>query len=133
MKTATLCLLALLTAAAVQAAQEAKKTPIKDSAMEQIDQQIAKAKVDKTKSGWRTTLAKPTPVTFDPKHSYFARMVTNKGPILIKFMPAVAPMHVTSFAYLTKLGYYDGLGFHRVMSGFMALAGARGGEAPAAN
>ena len=123
MKTAMLCLLAILTAAAVQAAEVTKKTPIKDTAMEQIDQQIAKAKVDKSQSGWRTTLAKPTAVTFDAKHSYFARMVTTKGPILIKFMPAVAPMHVTSFAYLTKLGFYDGLSFHRVITGFMAQGG----------
>jgi cyclophilin family peptidyl-prolyl cis-trans isomerase len=40
-------------------------------------------------------------------------MVTNKGTILIKFMPDIAPMHVTSFIYLTKLGFYDGLKFHR--------------------
>ncbi len=50
-------------------------------------------------------------------------MITNKGPILIKFMPAVAPMHVTSFMYLTELGYYDGLAFHRVIPGFMAQGG----------
>ena len=28
-----------------------------------------------------------------------------------------------SFAYLTKLGYYDGLSFHRVITGFMAQGG----------
>ena len=53
---------------------------------------------------WRTSLPKPTPATFDPAHTYYARMVTNKGTILIKFLPEVAPMHVTSFIYLTKLG-----------------------------
>ncbi len=123
MKTATLCLLALLTAAAVQAAEVAKKTTIKDGAMEQIDQQIAKAKVDKSKPGWKTSLTKPTVVTFDTKNTYYARMVTNKGTILIKFLPDVAPMHVTSFAYLTKLGFYDGVSFHRVITGFMAQGG----------
>ena len=50
-------------------------------------------------------------------------MVTNQGAILIKFMPDVAPMHVTSFIYLTKLGFYDGLPFHRVITGFMAQGG----------
>ncbi len=84
------------------------KKEIKDRAMSQIDTIIQNAKVDKSNPSWRVSLSKPEIATFDPKHSYFARMSTNKGPILIKFMPDVAPMHVTSFVYLTKLGFYDG-------------------------
>ena len=95
----------------------------KDKAMMQIDQAIAAAKVNKAAAGWRTKLTKPAVATFDPSHTYFARMVTSKGTILIKLMPQVAPMHVTSFAYLTKLGYYDGLSFHRVITNFMAQGG----------
>ena len=100
-----------------------KTTPIKDKAMQQIEGMIAKAKVDTKAPSWRTSLPKPTPATFDTAHSYYARMVTNKGTILIKFMPDIAPMHVTSFIYLTKLGFYDGLKFHRVISNFMAQGG----------
>jgi peptidyl-prolyl cis-trans isomerase B (cyclophilin B) len=96
---------------------------IKDSAMQQIDQFIATAKIDKTKPGWKTSLPKPPVATFDKAHTYFARMVTNKGVVLIKFLPAVAPMHVTNFLYLTKLGFYDGIPFHRVITGFMAQGG----------
>ena len=62
-------------------------TTTKDKAMMQIDQAIAAAKVDKSKSGWRTSLAKPAVATFDPAHSYFARMVTNKGTVLISSCP----------------------------------------------
>ena len=101
----------------------AKTTPTKDKAMQQIESMIAKAKVDTKAQGWRTALPKPTAATFDPAHTYYARMVTNKGPILIRFLPDVAPMHVTSFIYLTKLGFYDGLKFHRVITGFMAQGG----------
>ena len=108
---------------AAAAPKKAKASTTKDRAMDQIDKQIAAAKVDKTKSGWRTSLTKPTVVTFDPTHTYYARMTTNKGPIVIKFLPDVAPMHVTSFMYLTKLGYYDGLSFHRVITRFMAQGG----------
>jgi cyclophilin family peptidyl-prolyl cis-trans isomerase len=38
-------------------------------------------------------------------------------------MPDVAPMHVSSTIYLTRLGFYDGVIFHRVISGFMAQGG----------
>lgn len=96
---------------------------VEDEAMEAIDQQIAAAKVDKSASGWRTSLKKPAVVEFDDSHEYFARMETTKGTILIKLRPDVAPMHVTSFIYLTDLGYYDGLSFHRVIPGFMAQGG----------
>jgi cyclophilin family peptidyl-prolyl cis-trans isomerase len=95
----------------------------KDMAMAMIDEAITKASIDKENAAWRTTVPKPAQVTFDPNRTYFANMETNKGPIVIKFMPDVAPMHVTSFMYLTKMGFYDGLKFHRVIKGFMAQGG----------
>jgi peptidyl-prolyl cis-trans isomerase B (cyclophilin B) len=94
-----------------------------DVAIQQIDDQIAKANVDKTNASWRTKLPKPAQATFDSKHKYYALMATNKGPIKIQLLPDVAPMHVTSFIYLTRLGFYDGLSFHRVIPGFMAQGG----------
>jgi cyclophilin family peptidyl-prolyl cis-trans isomerase len=48
---------------------------------------------------------------------------TNHGKVKIKLLPQVAPMHVSSTLYLTKLGFYDGLAFHRVIPGFMAQGG----------
>jgi peptidyl-prolyl cis-trans isomerase B (cyclophilin B) len=111
------------TAAPTETPKTTATPTVKDKAMQQLDAQIAKAKPDKSKAGWRTMLTMPEKVEFDPTHTYYARMVTNKGTILIKFLPQVAPMHVTSFAYLTKLGFYDGLTFHRVITGFMAQGG----------
>ena len=106
-------------------AGEAAATTTKsgDKALMMIDDMIAKAKVDKSNSDWRLTLTKPEVATFDANKTYLAHMTTNKGPITIKFMPKVAPMHVTSFIYLSRLGYYDGLLFHRVIPGFMAQGG----------
>jgi peptidyl-prolyl cis-trans isomerase B (cyclophilin B) len=94
-----------------------------DSAIQQIDDQIAKANIDKSGSNWRTSLPKPTQATFDAKHKYYALMETNKGLVKIEFLPDVAPMHVTNFIYLSRLGFYDGLAFHRVITGFMAQGG----------
>ena len=89
--------------------------------MKQIDQQVAK--VDKSGSGWKTKVPKPELATFDPAKSYYAMMETNKGTMKIKLMPDVAPMHVSSTIYLTRLGFYDGIIFHRVINGFMAQGG----------
>jgi cyclophilin family peptidyl-prolyl cis-trans isomerase len=45
------------------------------------------------------------------------------GAIKVKLMPKVAPMHVSSTIYLTRLGFYDGTIFHRVIPQFMAQGG----------
>jgi cyclophilin family peptidyl-prolyl cis-trans isomerase len=114
-------LLALPAAAGDAPATDSKKK--EDAAIQQIDAQIAKANVDKSNPSWRTKLPKPEVATFDAKQKYYAMMETNKGLIKIEFMPDVAPMHVTSFIYLSRLGFYDGLSFHRVITGFMAQGG----------
>jgi len=62
-------------------------------------------------------------VAFDAKRKHHALMATNKGDVKIQLLPDVAPMHVTSFIYLTRMGFYDGLPFHRVITGFMAQGG----------
>jgi len=119
--------LALVGAASAEDAKPkaaaAKPAATKDKAMQQIEKQIATNKVDKSKTNWRTTLTKPAVITFEAEKSYYVHMKTNKGMVVIKLMPDVAPMHVTSFMYLTQMGYFDGLKFHRVIKGFMAQGG----------
>jgi cyclophilin family peptidyl-prolyl cis-trans isomerase len=88
-----------------------------------IDKFIADKKIDKSKEGWKTGLPKPDKVKFDAAKNYFWDLKTNKGAIRIKLMPTVAPMHVSSTIYLTRLGFYDSVVFHRVISGFMAQGG----------
>lgn len=102
---------------------EAAAAVAKDPAVAAIDVQIAAAKVDKKAAGWKTRLPMPKTVKFDAAKQYFARVATTEGTILIKFMPDVAPMHVTNFMYLTRLGFYDGIVFHRVIPKFMAQGG----------
>ena len=98
-------------------------TAAKDGAIAAVDGQIAKAKIDKSDAAWRTHLPKPRQVSFTKGKTYVAVMKTNQGTMKIKLLPDVAPMHVTSFIYLTRLGFYDGLTFHRVIPGFMAQGG----------
>ena len=62
-------------------------------------------------------------LTFEPDKSYFWNLDTDVGSLKIKLMTDVAPMHVSSTIFLSRLGFYDGLTFHRIITGFMAQGG----------
>ena len=99
-----------------------------DDALKAIDAQVASAKVDKKNAEWKSSVPKPAVVKFVKGHHYLWRMQTNKGTMVFEFKPDVAPMHVTSFIYLTRMGFFDGLKFHRVIKGFMAQGGDPRGD-----
>lgn len=84
---------------------------------------IAAQKIDKSMPNWRVKLPQPPKSTFDPAKKYYWMLATTEGPIKVRLMPDVAPMHVSSTIYLTELGFYDTLSFHRVITGFMAQGG----------
>jgi len=94
-----------------------------DQALASIDDFIAQQGIDKNSSNWRTSLPRPPQAAFDSGRTYTWKLSTNKGAINIRLMPEVAPMHVSSTVFLARLGFYDGLGFHRVIQGFMAQGG----------
>ncbi len=48
---------------------------------------------------------------------------TTEGTIELELYPNVAPEHVANFLELTNKGFYNGVIFHRVMSGFMIQGG----------
>lgn len=48
---------------------------------------------------------------------------TKNGRVTILLRPDLAPKHVEQIKTLTKQGFYDGVVFHRVISGFMAQTG----------
>jgi peptidyl-prolyl cis-trans isomerase B (cyclophilin B) len=88
-----------------------------------IDRYIKEQNIDKTKPGWKARLPK-APFDVDFKGAKLTwKLKTNVGDIAIKLMPDVAPKHVASTVYLTRLGFYDDVPFHRVIPGFMAQGG----------
>jgi peptidyl-prolyl cis-trans isomerase B (cyclophilin B) len=92
-------------------------------AIETIDEFIAAQSIDKSNPRWKTTLPRPPKLTFDPGQTYFWKLDTTAGSLKIKLMTRVAPMHVSSTIYLSRLGFYDDLTFHRIITGFMAQGG----------
>lgn len=130
--TATACDADNSTATAGEASATSETTPANSEpaisseaqgALETIDAFIASENIDKTNPSWRVSLQRPPQATFDSSKTYYWILETNHGQMKIKLLTDTAPMHASSTIYLTKLGFYDGLGFHRVISGFMAQGG----------
>ncbi len=116
------------------AAGDAAKPDGPPDPVAKMNEFIATLKIDKKSPSWRTKVPMPPKLTFDPKKTYYWLLDTTEGPIKIRLMPDIAPMHVSSTIYLTELGFYDTLKFHRVLTGFMAQGGdplGTGGGGPA--
>lgn len=65
------------------------------------------------------------------KYKYQVKLETTKGAITIDMWPEVAPGHVKNLMGLTKIGFYDGITFHRVIKGFMIQGGCPAGNGTA--
>ena len=83
----------------------------------------AAADVDKSNPDWKQQLDKPGVMDFKPGEKYYWEMETNVGNMSFLLFHESTPMHVSSTIYLTELGFYDEVLFHRVISGFMAQGG----------
>ncbi len=79
--------------------------------------------IDKSSAKWRTSLPQPPLVQFDAATTYYWNLETSEGAVKVKLLTDEAPMHVSSTIYLTQLGSYDELTFHRIIAGFMAQGG----------
>ncbi|HBP51274.1 TPA: peptidyl-prolyl cis-trans isomerase [Candidatus Shapirobacteria bacterium] len=69
-----------------------------------------------------------TPITQNPSVTVpdtdsVVALKTNKGQIVIKLYSEETPNTVANFLKKTNSGFYNGLTFHRVISGFMAQGG----------
>ncbi len=62
------------------------------------------------------------------KNRYQVNMTTNQGPIRLELFSDVAPGHCKNIISLAKIGYYDGLTFHRIIKGFMIQGGCPKGS-----
>jgi len=94
-----------------------------DAAIAAIDRFIEERAADTSRRGWKTGLARPAEVRFSAGRTYYWSLETSVGSLRVKLLPETAPVHVTSTVYLTRLGFYDGTAFHRVIPEFMAQGG----------
>jgi cyclophilin family peptidyl-prolyl cis-trans isomerase len=97
--------------------------PAKDVTLAQIDAFIATQEIDKTEKNWKLLIKAPGMAQFALGKTYYWHLETNRGDFKIRLLPRYAPFHVTNAIYLTRLGFYDDVIFHRVIPGFMAQGG----------
>ncbi len=57
------------------------------------------------------------------KNKYQVEFETTMGKVLLDVYPDIAPGHANNLIGLTKIGYYNGIIFHRVIDGFMVQVG----------
>jgi cyclophilin family peptidyl-prolyl cis-trans isomerase len=69
-----------------------------------------------------TNLSAPA-MTIDPNKTYTATMTTSCGEITIALDAKNSPKGVNNFVSLAKQGFYDGLKFHRIITGFVIQGG----------
>src|SRR3954452_21788235 len=69
------------------------------------------------------TYSAPPPMTIDPSKTYTGTIDTTGGKIEFELDPKEAPLHVNSFVFLSREGFYNGVIFHRVIPGFMIQGG----------
>jgi peptidyl-prolyl cis-trans isomerase B (cyclophilin B) len=62
------------------------------------------------------------------KNKYQLDLDTSLGKITLDMYSDVAPGHCTNLLSLAKIGYYDGLIFHRIIKGFMIQGGCPEGS-----
>jgi peptidyl-prolyl cis-trans isomerase B (cyclophilin B) len=71
--------------------------------------------------------SKPTG-QLDAARDYEVRLTTTCGPIVIQLAVREAPKTTASFAHLVRIGYYNGLTFHRIVRGFVIQGGDPNGN-----
>ena len=129
-----LCFTALLLAVQVPALSfaagddEKSKDPVIVKMQAFIAEQASSGALKKDTTGWKSRLPKFPAVQFPATSTYIWKLKTTMGEIEIEFLPDVAPNHVANFIYLTELGFFDDLKFHRVIPGFMAQGGCPQGS-----
>ena len=74
-------------------------------------------------NGWHSLLLRSLFFPYSVWRAAVMTPVATTESLKIQLMPDVAPMHVSSTIYLARLGFYDGVIFHRVITDFMAQGG----------
>lgn len=88
-----------------------------------LQEKRASGEIDTDTPNWKTRLPKFPEAAFAGNGHYEWTLETTEGTMVAELDHQTAPQHVRNILYLTSAGFYDGLGFHRIIPGFMAQGG----------
>jgi len=117
------CLLGLASCGGDESGDESKATPTPESPAETAGCEQVEAPAPKKEA----KLAKPKD-KLKASGTYTATVVTSCGDFEIALDAKGAPRTGGSFKYLADKGFYDGLTFHRIVSGFVIQGGDPKGD-----
>jgi cyclophilin family peptidyl-prolyl cis-trans isomerase len=115
--------LLLLVASLCACKSETSRRGSVPSALAAVDAILEAHPVDRSAPDWRQKVPRPPPVGFPDDRTYYWLLFTSEGLLKIELFDESAPRHVGTTIYLTRLGFYDGLVFHRIVPKFMAQGG----------
>jgi len=78
---------------------------------------------DKNKKQENMKTLDPLTQKLDPEKKYYAIIKTDLGDIKIEINSKDTPITANNFIYLARQKFYDGVIFHRIVSGFMIQGG----------
>jgi cyclophilin family peptidyl-prolyl cis-trans isomerase len=70
----------------------------------------------------------PPAMAIDPSKHYTATIKTTKGTMKAELYANEAPLTVNNFVFLARNGFFNGIKFHRIISGFMVQTGDPRGD-----
>ena len=103
--------------------------PLEEHALlQRCDDYISAIDLDRDVEGWRLRTPPPPALQVGEGAAVHWLLETNVGKMRFELFHDVAPNHVSNAIYLSRLGFYDGLPFHRIIPGFMAQSGSPDGS-----
>ncbi len=76
----------------------------------------------------RKQYSAPPAMAIDPSKHYTATIKTTKGTMKAELYANEAPLTVNNFVVLSRDGFYNGIKFHRIITGFMVQTGDPRGD-----
>lgn len=110
----------------------ARDRPSSDPGIADLQQKLSAwrqtGRLDTAKENWRLSVPMRPTATFDPKKTYLWVLQTDHGTLRVRLWTEKAPKHAANVAYLSLIGFYDGLTLHRVMKGKEIAGGCPVGD-----
>jgi len=98
----------------------AAEDPALPALREYIEEQTKAGAIDSSREGWKSNLPRFPEVPLSEEGFYEWTLETTEGTMVFRLDHDAAPEHVRSVLYLTTLGFYEDLVFHRIIPGFVA-------------